>query len=293
MCTLIRTTVVSLALIAVAAACKESDDATPASRQVELAPSAAAQPQLADTAQKVASPAADLEAAPSPTTKPATKPAPKSPTPKPASAVQPASASTPAPSAAPAVSALSAAPARAAAPTTGTIAAGAAIGVAATARVCTNTYKVGDKITATVSAVARGSNGVEVPTGATMTLRVTEAARGENGKESIRLAFAPVSGTIGDATYDVTGTASHGDLETVAAQTTGDQVKKVAVGAAIGAIAGKLLGRKNKDAVIGGVVGAAAGGAVAAGTTDWNGCLPQGGRVNVTLSQPLTLLKTP
>jgi hypothetical protein len=279
---LVRIALTPLAVLALASACKNAEDAKPESRQVELAPAPAAQPQLADTAAVPAMPAA-----------PAEKPAPKSPSPKPASAAQPAPATTPAPSAAPAAPATSAAPARAAAPAMGTVAAGAAIGVASTARVCTNTAKVGDKVTATVSAVARGSNGVEVPTGATMTLKVTEAVRGENGKEGIRLAFAPVSVTIGDVIYDVAGTASHGDLETVAAQTKGDQAKKVATGAVIGAIAGKLIGKKNKDAVIGGVVGAAAGGAIAAGTTDWNGCLPQGGRVNVTLSQPLTIKKTP
>lgn len=289
---LTRIALTPLALLALASACKNADDAKPESRQVELAPNPAGQPQLADTAQKVGSPTGDLDAAP--TAAPAAKPAPKSPAPKPASAARaPAAASAPAPSAAPAVPAQAAAPAAAAAPATGTVAAGEAIGVTAMARVCTNTHKAGDRIVAKVSAVARGSNGVEVPTGATLTLRVTEAVRGENGKEGIRLAFTPVSVTIGDATYEVAGTASHGELETVAAQTGGDQAKKVATGAVIGAIAGKLLGKKNKDAVIGGVVGAAAGGAIAAGTTDWNGCLPQGGRVNVILSQPLTIKKTP
>jgi len=283
MTTLTRIALTPLAVLALVSACKNAEDAKPESRQVELAPAPAAQPQLADTA--AAPPAA-----------PAEKPAAKPPAPKSASPRQPAPAASSATSAAPAAPAAattSAAPARPAAPATGTIAAGAAIGVAATARVCTNTHKVDDKVTATVSAVARGSNGVEVPTGATMTLKVTEAVRGENGKEGIRLAFAPVSVTINDVTYDVEGTASHGDLETVAAQTKGDQAKKVAAGAVIGAIAGKLIGKKKKDAVIGGAVGAAAGGAIAAGSTDWNGCLPQGGRVNVVLSQPLTIKKAP
>ena len=287
----IQLSVVGFAVIALAASCKKSDDATSQSRQVELAPSPAAQPQLADTVQKVASPTADVGAAPA--AAPAEKPASKSPAPKSAPPAPPTPGALPASSAAPAAAAASAAPARLAAPAMGTVAAGAEIGVAATARVCTNTSRVGDQVTATVSAVARGSNGVEVPTGATMTLKVTEAVRGENGKEGIRLAFAPVSVTIDGATYDVVGTATHGDLETVAAQTKGDQAKKVAAGAVIGAIAGKLIGKKNKDAVIGGVVGAAAGGAVAAGTTDWNGCLPQGARVNVTLTQPLTIKKSP
>lgn len=270
----IRLAAAPLVLLAFVAACQKSNDAPADARQVELAPAPAGQPQLADTAP--AAPAAAPASAPAKAPEKAPAKAPTSTAAKPATP-----APTPAPAAKPAV------------PTTGVVAAGSSLGVATGARVCTNTHKVGDQVSATVSAVANGSNGVSVPTGATVMLKVTQAVRGENGKEGIRLAFAPVSVTIGDNTYDVVGTASVGDLETVRAQTTGDQAKKVAAGAAVGAIAGQLLGKKTKSTVVGAAVGAAAGGAIAAGSADWNGCLPQGGRVNITLSEPLTIKRAP
>lgn len=274
-----RWAAVSGVVFVLVGACKKTSDAPADSRQVELAPAPAAQPQLADTA---TAPAPAPAPAPKPTVvrpaKPATTPTAK-PTP---AAAAPAPAPVPAPQ-----------PAASAAAATGTISAGASLGVVTAGRVCTNTHRVGDRVSATVSAVATGSNGVSIPTGATVMLKITESVRGENGKEGIRLAFAPVSVTIGDDTYDVVGTAHVGELETVRAQTTGDQAKKVAVGAAVGAIAGKLIGKKDKDAAIGAAVGAAAGGAVAAGTADWNGCLPQGGHVHITLSEPLTIKRAP
>ena len=284
----VRVTIAALPVLLVLGACKKSSDASPASRQVELAPAATAQPQLGDTAQSAPpSPTADIDAA-----KPATPAA------APAAAPKPPRATASQPSAAPSNSAAlaSAAPAKApapVAPTTGVIAGGTALGVAMGSRVCTNTHRVGDRVTASLSVAASGTNGLYIPAGSNVTLRVTESARGENGKEGIRLAFEPVSVVFGGDTYDITGAVAAPNIETVRAQSTGDQVKKVAVGAAVGALAGQLLGKKTKSTVIGAAVGAAAGGAVAVGTADWNGCVPVGGRLTVTLSGPVTVKLAP
>ena len=258
----IRIAVAPLAMLLVLSACKKSD-APADSREVELAPTPAGQPQLGDTAQAMAPRTAAAAPAPAPA-KPAAKPAATAPAAKPSPA----------------------------APKTGTIASGAAIAATSGARVCTNTNKVGDQVKATTSEAVTGSNGAVVPAGATVTLRLTQAQRGENGKEGIKLAFEPVSVAFGGASYDVAGSVHVMNMETVRAQTTGDQAKKVAAGAAVGAIAGKLLGKKTSTTVAGAAVGAAAGGVIAAGTSDWNGCLAQGGAVHITLSSPLTV-KTP
>lgn len=259
----IRITVAPLALVALIAACGKSDEAVADSRQVELAPAAAGQPQLGDTAQ---TPAAKVATVP--------KPAPAKVAPAPAKSVAPA-------------------PAAAPAPTTGTIAAGTLMNASSESRVCTNIAKVGDRVNATLSDAVFGTNGVSVPAGATVTLRVSEAKRGENGKEGIRLAFEPVSVSYAGTDYDFSGTATVPNVEVVRAQSTGDQAKKVAIGAAAGAIVGQVLGKKTKPTVVGAAVGAAAGGAIAAGTADWNGCLAQGGRVAITLAGPLTVKRAP
>ncbi|MDQ8155695.1 MAG: hypothetical protein P3B98_13675, partial [Gemmatimonadota bacterium] len=269
----------------------------PASRQVELAPAAAAQPQLADTAAKTASPTDELGAADAPPPA-ATVDAPPVPTPAPAP--KPARTAAPkparAPSSAPVSSASASAPAKApapAAPTTGTIAGGASLSLAMGSRICTNTHRAGDRATATLASSVSGTNGAVIPAGAAVTLQVTESARGENGKEGVRLAFEPISVTFGGETYSVGGRASVAGLETVRSQTTGDQAKKVAVGAAVGALAGQLLGKKTKSTVAGAAVGAAAGGVIAAGSADWNGCVAEGGTVTVTLFGPVTVRLAP
>ncbi len=171
---------------------------------------------------------------------------------------------------------------------TGTVTAGSTISLAAAARVCTNTHKVGDRFTALTTADVAGSNGVSIPTGSEMTLEVTEAARGDNSADRIKLVYRPVSisvrGTVIDLTAEVTQVAK---LDAVRIQSNTEQAGKVAAGAAVGALAGQLLGRDTKSTVAGAAVGAAAGGVVAAAQTDYHGCLPQNGTFVVTLTNEI------
>lgn len=264
----IRAASTPLVLLAFVAACGKQDQATPETRQVELTPSATAQPQLGDTAT-----AAEAKVAEAPAPKPAPTPKPKPAAPTPVAAAPKAEAPAPAP----------------AKPTTGVIAGGMTIATDMGTRVCTNTHKVGDRVTATLESAVPGTNGATIPAGATVTLRISESQRGENGKEGIRLAVEPVSVTFGGATYAIDGSAELSKIDAVRAQSTGDQAKKVATGAAIGAIAGQIMGKRAKTAAIGAVVGAAAGGAVAAGSSDWNGCVADGAKVSVTLRSPVTV----
>jgi len=271
----IRVAATPLALLVVFGACKKADE-SPASRDVQLAPAATAQPQLADTATTATTTTASAAV------------------PTPAKPVKPAKSAAPkVPSASQTPRAPAAAPEPERTPTTGTVAVGASLPATVDNRICTNTHKVGDRVTAALASAVEGTNGIVIPAGATVMLGVTESKRGENGKEGIRLVFEPISVASGDATYAISGTVSVANLETVRVQTTGDQAKKVAIGAAVGALAGQLLGRKTKSTVIGAAVGAAAGGAVAVGSTDWNGCLAEGGRVTVMLGAPLTIRRAP
>lgn len=252
----IRKVTVVLALVATAAC--GGGESTDTAREIELAPadSGAA---MSDTA---ATPAA-------------------APTPAPAAA-------TPAPTPAPARP-TAAAPARATS-RSGALSAGATLALASGARICTNTHKVGDRFTATTTADVAATNGVTIPTGSEVTLEVVESARGQNGRDNVKLAFKPVSITVrgrsSDLSADVTRVAT---LEYDRVQSNTTQAGKVAAGAAVGAIAGQVLGRNTKSTVAGAAVGAAAGGVVAAATTDFEGCLAQNAALTITLTQQLTV----
>lgn len=194
----------------------------------------------------------------------------------------------PAPSPTPAPAPRAAAPARSTNTTAGSLSAGAVLNVAAGARVCTNTHKVGDRFAAMTTAEVKGTGNMVIPAGTEVTMEVVESKRGENGTENVRLAFRPVSITIRNRAIalvaDVTQVAR---LEYARVQSTGVQAGKVATGAAVGAVAGQLLGKNTKSTVAGAAIGAAAGGVVAAGTTDYTGCLPANGAIAITLKDQL------
>ena len=68
-----------------------------------------------------------------------------------------------------------------------------------------------------------------------------------------------------------------------------DDAKKVATGAIIGAIAGQIFGKRTKSTVIGAATGAAAGAVVAGVTAKYDGCVPSGGRISLTLSEAMVV----
>lgn len=255
---LLRRALVPLVAVALVAACGGKDDAADG-REIELQPASADSMPLND------------QPAP-PATQPATAPATKAPAPAPRpAATRPATTT----------------PARA---RTGTIASGTSFAVSNGTRICTNTHKVGDRFTATLGADVTGSNGARIPAGSTVTLTVTESAISKNSKDNWKLAFDVVSVTIGSQTYDVTGDVTNvAKIEAVRSQSTGQQAGKVATGAAIGAIAGQVLGKDTKSTVAGAAIGAVAGGAVAAGTADYEGCLPANGTITIALGAPLSI----
>jgi hypothetical protein len=167
---------------------------------------------------------------------------------------------------------------------TGTIPAGATLNLASGSRVCTNTNKVGDRFDASVTNAVTGSNGAVIPAGATATVEVTELKRSENANDNIVMGFRVVSVKFGGHTYPVSATTSYADVSKVKNQPKGKDVQKVIGGAAIGAIAGQILGHSTKATVIGGAVGAAAGAGAAAATANYEGCVNSGSRITATLN---------
>jgi len=175
-------------------------------------------------------------------------------------------------------------PGKAAGAKVGTIAAGSTLNLTSGSKVCTNTNKVGDHFTATVSNSITGSNGAVIPAGATADVEVTELKRSENANDNVVMGFRVTSVRFGGHTYPVSATTSYADVSKVKNQPRNKDIQKVVGGAAIGAIAGQILGRSTKATVIGAAAGGAAGAAAAAATANYEGCVNSGGKITATLN---------
>jgi hypothetical protein len=301
-------TLLACALLAAASACgdKSAQQANgAAAREIQLAPSAPAQPQLNDAPVAAAAPSPDPAKKPVPKPAPVARAAVRSTVPTREEVVVRSlgaqdTAGTGV-SSVPETALAAAAPAAATAasgdasiPAMGTVSAGSSFAVHPVARVCTNTFKPGDRFTATLAASVLGSNGAVIPAGSSVVLKVDESTRRIDSRDSLRLTFSVVSLRIGQQSYDVTGHVSQtAPLERVRVQSTGDQAKKVGAGALIGAVVGQLLGKDTRSTVMGGAVGAAAGAAVAVGTADYDGCVPATSNLMVNLDAPLRIRLLP
>ncbi len=169
----------------------------------------------------------------------------------------------------------------------GTVPAGSTLNLASNSRVCTNTNHVGERFTATVSEAVEGSNGARIPAGATATIEITELKRSENVNDNVVMGFRVVSVSFGGKTYAVSATTNYARVDKIRNEPKSKDVQKVVGGAAVGAIIGQVLGKSTKGTVIGAAAGAAAGTAAAAATANFEGCVPSGGRITVSLDSPL------
>ena len=175
-------------------------------------------------------------------------------------------------------------PAGTAAGRVGTIAAGSTLNLTSGSKICTNTSKVGDHFSATVTDAITGSNGAVIPAGATADVEVTELKRSENVNDNVVMGFRVTSVRFGGHTYPVSATTSYAQVNKVRNQPKNKDIQKVVGGAAIGAIAGQILGKSTKATVIGAAVGGAAGAGAAAATANYEGCVYSGGKITATLN---------
>jgi hypothetical protein len=171
----------------------------------------------------------------------------------------------------------------------GTIASGSEISLYSGQRVCTNTYAVGDRFTASVAESVQGSNGVAIPAGATAVIELTSLKRSENANDNITMEFVVRSIAFNGKTYPVNSEVTSAQVEKVRNGDASSDAKKVATGAVIGAIAGQIFGHKTKSTVIGAATGAAAGAVVAGATGKYDGCVPNGGRISLKLNQAMVV----
>ncbi len=273
-------TVMAAMTLATLAACGGSDsdsaltDDDALGRDLALAGQDSTQPALQDV--PVNEPPAVAPVSQAPTPPAAQRPTPR-PTPRP-TAVTPAPAPAPTP-----------APAPAAAPTEGSIASGTTLRFATNTKVCTGTQNIGDKFTARLSGGVTGTNGAELPAGATGTFEVVTAKRAQNQNDNTFLTVRLVSVTVDGNVYPVQASTEETGTTRVRAASSGTDAKKVAGGAILGAIAGQILGKNTKSTVVGAAAGAAAGTAAAVGTADFDTCINEGATVTVSLSSPVVV----
>ncbi|HEX5576782.1 MAG TPA: hypothetical protein VFX40_00335 [Gemmatimonadaceae bacterium] len=171
----------------------------------------------------------------------------------------------------------------------GVVSAGSEISLASGQRVCTNTNKVGDRFTASISNPVMGANGTVIPVGATALVSIASLKKSERSGDQIEIGLTVESITFDGRTYAVSSETTYAEVDRVRVQSRGDDARKVATGAAIGAVLGGILGGKTKSTVIGAATGAAAGAVVANRNADYEGCIPDGGRITIRLSEALTL----
>jgi hypothetical protein len=167
---------------------------------------------------------------------------------------------------------------------TGSIPSGTTLSLTSNSRVCTNTHKVGDRFTASLSDGVTGSNGAQIPAGATATVEITKLDRSENVRDNISMGFRVIALNFGGRSYAVDATTENADVSRVRNQPASKDRQKVIGGAVVGAIAGQILGKDTKGTIIGAATGAAAGAATAAATANYEGCLNDGARLAIRLT---------
>ncbi len=168
----------------------------------------------------------------------------------------------------------------------GTIPAGTSLNMTSNDKVCTNTNKAGDKFTASVSDAVVGTNGATIPAGSNVVMQVADLERSSNATKAIQMTFSVLSVSVGSTSYPLAAQIDHVDVEKQRNASVGSDAAKVAGGAVLGAIIGQVIGHNTKGTVIGAATGAAAGTAVAMGTAAYEGCVPQGGKITIHLTDP-------
>ncbi len=279
-----------LALLTVVSvtACNQKDDA---SRDVALRTDSTVMPALRDSVKplEVVQPPAPEVIAPAPV---AVDPAPVVAAPKPAARPRTPRATAPAPRPTQSAPTPAATPSNTPAPeparARGEIASGTSFRVTNGAKVCSNTLVVGERHSVTTSAEVSGSNGVSIPAGSRVSLLITKSKVSGSQNDPAELAFDVRSVTFGGETYTASGDVS---TEAIVMERKGGDGKKVAIGAAAGAVIGNVIGggSRGQRTVVGAAAGGLAGAAAAAITGDRFMCLPEGAALNVRLGSAMSV----
>ena len=176
------------------------------------------------------------------------------------------------------------APSTAASGSTGRGLAGTAMAMNTGSAVCTSN-RVGDKLVAHVSQTS-GPGAGTIPAGSTVVLEVADMQIDNAHPEQSRIVFRIRAISAGGVDYPGNGTTivADGGLQKINTTPGSSDAKKAAAGAIAGAILGQVIGHNTKGTVIGAAAGGVAGAVAGRATRKYEGCLPAGSPLRVTLN---------
>jgi YMGG-like Gly-zipper len=162
--------------------------------------------------------------------------------------------------------------------------AGTSMAMSTGSAVCT-TNRVGDKLVAKVSQTS-GPGAGTIPAGSTVVLEVAEMQVDNAHPEQSRIVFRIRAISANGVDYPGNGTtvAAEGGLQKINTTPASSDAKKAAAGAIAGAILGQVIGHNTKGTVIGAAAGGVAGAVAGRATRQYEGCLPAGSALRVTLN---------
>lgn len=173
-------------------------------------------------------------------------------------------------------------PRRSSARTSNVVPVGSSLALTSDREVCNSSSKVGQSFGVSLAKDVTGPDGVMLPEGTKATAQIASVSKDDPGL-GIRIA----SLTFGGRTYPVSSETVYTQVDRVQTSSHGSAAK-IAVGAGMGALLGRVLGGNAKSTVIGAVGGAAAGGVIAnTRTTGYARCIPSGGQILARLTEPL------
>jgi hypothetical protein len=156
----------------------------------------------------------------------------------------------------------------------------------------TRSNEAGDAFTATITSHVTDEDGtVLIPAGATLRGRVTGVQKSGRVGETAVLSLAFEAVSFGDESYPLEASVISANPERVSRESTAEQVGKVAVGTAAGAILGQVIGRNTRSTIVGALTGAAAGTAIAMGTADVDAVLKEGSAMVIRTETPVSIVK--
>lgn len=155
--------------------------------------------------------------------------------------------------------------------------------------VSTSDHQAGHTFTSTLAGDGMGVDGATaVPAGSIGRWVVTEATNDNAQGESV-LAMKLEAVSVNGTWYPVVATVTEAELSSDQKDSNTKTAAKIGIGAAAGAIAGKVLGGSTEATLKGAGVGAALGTAIALTTRGGSATLKQGARITVSLDEPLRL----
>jgi len=193
----------------------------------------------------------------------------------------------PVPAPAPVTPAPAAAPAPAPAPAPARLATGTTLEATATREITSRTNKPGEMFTARIAdAITTPGGRVVIPAGSEVTLSIValKPAPNKSAKDGT-LELRAVSVTINGVSHPIDAEVTSAEHTLKGRGVGTSEAVKVGVGAAAGAVLGKVIGG-GAGAAAGAVVGGGAGAAVAVETADRDVVIPVGARIKLVLRSP-------